>query len=356
MNAPAFAVVADPAPPARRFRLLAADEIANRPPLRWRVKGVLPETGVAAIYGPSASGKSFLSIDLAAAIAAGRPWFGRRTKACAVSYLALEGEAGIASRVSAYRIARGRMPDGLHFATEPFSLLDVRDVPDLADTIREAGAGDGVTIIDTLARAAAGADENSGQDMGYLIAAATELQRRAGGLVLMVHHSGKDANRGARGHSSLFAALDAAIEVTRTDSRREWKLAKAKDGEDGRAHPFRLEVVEVGEDEDGDAVTSCVVREDDQAAAGISRKRYPSGDVQRIVFDAICELLKRPEHFGKAGAPSTRPCIELDSAVARTRDKLTCDSDQRAYRARRAITSLVANGFLACSDDWIWLP
>jgi len=86
-------------------------------------------------------------------------------------------------------------------------------------------------VIDTLTVAASGADENSSSDMGLIIEAAKALQAKLGGLVLLVHHSGKDQSKGLRGHSSLHAALDAAIEVIRNhDNRRRWRIAKvAKD-------------------------------------------------------------------------------------------------------------------------------
>ena len=77
--------------------------------------------------------------------------------------------------------------------------------------------------------------------MGRIISNAQLLQRETNGLVVLIHHTGKDASRGARGHSSLFASLDAAIEVKRTRRGREWHRAKVKDGEDGVTTPFRLE-------------------------------------------------------------------------------------------------------------------
>ncbi|MFO1380569.1 MAG: AAA family ATPase [Chitinivorax sp.] len=109
-----------------------------------------------------------------------------------------------------------------------------------------------MVCIDTLNRAAPGADKNSSQDMGLIIEAAKALQMALGGLVLLVHHTGKDAGKGLRGHSSLFAALDAAIEVSRDGDNRAWAVAKSKDGQDGNEHPFRLEVVELGEDGDSE--------------------------------------------------------------------------------------------------------
>ena len=77
----------EPAKPEPRFKLLGRDDLHALPPLEWRVRGVLPAVGVAALFGPSASGKSFLGFDLAANIAEGSDWFGRRVKAAPVVYL-----------------------------------------------------------------------------------------------------------------------------------------------------------------------------------------------------------------------------------------------------------------------------
>ena len=91
----------------RHFPLLTADELANLPPLRWRIKGVLPESGLAAVYGPSGGGKSFLVLDMLASVADGCEWFEHRVNRAPVVYLALEGEAGLSQRVQAYRLQHG---------------------------------------------------------------------------------------------------------------------------------------------------------------------------------------------------------------------------------------------------------
>ena len=58
-------------------------------------------------------------------------------------------------------------------------------------------------------------------------------------------------------YRALLAAI-AAIGVSRDGGRREWKVAKSKDGQDGGSHQFTLEIKTLGTDEDG-PVTSCVV-------------------------------------------------------------------------------------------------
>jgi hypothetical protein len=343
-------------PREARYRLRSASELADLPPLRWLVRGILPAEGLGAIFGASGSGKSFLALDLAAAVADGLDWFGCATQAAHVTYAALEGEAGFSQRTQAWREHHGRnLPAGLHFVMPAtFDLRDAGDVRELAEAVTAAGAAGGLLILDTLNRAAAGADENDSAGMGEIIAGLKALQRTVGGLVLAVHHSGKDQARGMRGHSSLHAALDAAVEVARTDDRREWIVRKNKDGEDGKTHPFRLRGVEIGTDADGEPITSCVVEAAEDAGEAVRRVRVPQGGNQRIVWDALGELLRASHAFGKAGAPPTRPCVELEAAIASVRDKLATDPKRRTERTRQAITGLVASGLLKLNEGWLW--
>jgi hypothetical protein len=342
------------APKPPRFAVLTADDLARLPPVRWRVRGILPEQGLAAVYGPSGSGKSFLLLDLLGAVADGRAWFGYRVSPCAVTYIALEGEAGIGQRVNAYRVRHGRAPAAMRFIAAPFALLEPGDVLDLADAIRAAGGAGGVVAIDTLNRAAVGADENSSVDMSRLIEGAKALQRALGGVVVLVHHAGKDASRGLRGHSSLHGALDAVLEVTRDGDRREWRNAKAKDGGDGDAHPFRLEVVDLGVDADAEPVSSCTVAPVEQAADAVRRVKVPQGGNQRLVWDALGPLFRKSAHFGEAGAPPTRPCLRLEDAVTGCHGRLSCEPVRQGERIRAAIAGLVSRGLLELREGWLW--
>lgn len=349
------ALLLAPKVPAQRFRLLGSADLHALPPLAWCVRGVLPAHGLASVYGPSGSGKSFLVLDAAAAIADGAEWFGYRVKPAPVVYCALEGEAGFRVRVAAWEEAKARrLPAGLRLVLQSFKLTDPQDVADLAAAVLTAGAG-AVVILDTLNRAAPEADENASADMGRILEAAKALQRLTGGLVLVVHHTGKDATRGLRGHSSLFAALDAAVEVTREGDRREWKVAKAKDGQDGAGHPFRLEVVDLGEDDEGETVTSCVIAPD-ESPQDVTRSRLPKGGNQKVVLDALGELLRKSATFGRAGAPPVRPCVQLEPAVEAIAPRLTCEPKRQKERVRQALTGLTASGVVTCREGWLWLP
>ena len=340
-------------PPPKTYRLLRVADLDGMPPMEWCIYNVLPSEGSAGIFGASGSGKSFVSLSMLAAIAEGERWFGYRVKARPVLLVVLEGEAGFRKRVKAWEHENGRpFPDSVRFLFGEFNLLNPEDVLALAAAVATAG-GVGVVAIDTLNRAAPGADENGAQDMSRILEAVKSLQSMVGGMVVLVHHTGKDLTKGMRGHSSLGAALDAAIEVIRNDDRREWKVAKSKDGEDGAVHPFRLQLVDLGEDEDGEPVTSCVV-EPLQTLDETPRLKLPKGGNQKIVYEALGPLFRESYSLGRAGAPPTRPCITLADAIAGTRDKLVCDSARRTERARQALTGLVSSGILSTNEDWLW--
>lgn len=345
-----LATATEPPKPEPRYKLLGADALRDLPALEWRVRGVLPAEGLAGLYGPSASGKSFLALDMAAAIAEGRRWFDCRVQAAPVVYAALEGEGGFRLRVAAWEAHTGRpLPAGLSMVLQPFKLTEPQDVRDLAAVV-PAGS---VVFLDTLNRAAPTADENSSKDMGEILSAAKLLQSLINGLVVLVHHTGKDATKGLRGHSSLFAALDAAMEVSRDGDRKEWRVAKSKDGQEGDAQPFKLKVETLGVDDHGDPITSCVVVRD-TATNDVRAVKLPQGGNQRLVLDALRPMFKDGATC-KPGAPPLAHCLELEAAVTAGAGRLTCQTDRRATRTREAITGLVSRGVLGLNEGWLWL-
>ncbi len=352
-------LLARPQAQPSRFNLLTDADLAALPPMAWRIKGVLPADGLAAVFGASGSGKSFLVLDMLQSLAAGADWFGQRVKSCPVIYCALEGEGGIAGRVNAYRIRHGSTAASIRYLVQSFNLLDAGDVQDLARAIQAAG-GAGVAVLDTLNRAAPGADENDSRNMGEIIASAKKLQTLIGGLVLLVHHTGKDASKGLRGHSSLHAALDAAIEVRRDGDRREWLVAKSKDGEDGTAYLFKLDVVELGTDEDGEAVTSCTVRRVEVAADEVRRVLPPKAGNLKIAWDAIGEKLRKAGESRPEGAPESlphgRPCLSVEDAIAAIGARLAVEPKRKTERARLALTGLAAKGLVTLHEGFTWLP
>lgn len=244
-------------------RLRSADMVLADPDVPYLVRGILPRRGVAVIYGPPASGKTFVGMDLIFSLACGmRFWFCIPIKMAPVAYVPLEGHGGIKKRIKAWQRHNGvDLGDRVQIWAEPFRLDDQGDIDALAqEAVALLGKGC-VIVIDTLAQAMAGFDENSSAEMGAAIAGAQRLASLVEGLVILIHHSGKDPTKGMRGHSSLLGALDASIEVSAKASGRTWKVRKSKDGEAGQEYAFDLVHYDLGIDADGEPVGSCAVRQ-----------------------------------------------------------------------------------------------
>jgi len=254
-----------------------------------------------------------------------------------VVYVALEGAGGIAKRVEAYETYHNvKLPDSFRIVTDMLSLFS-SEAEIFAEAVIEAGLSEGVIVIDTLAQSAPGSDENSSAHMGTIISNAQLLQRMTNGLVILIHHTGKDTSRGARGHSSLFAALDAAVEVKRTQSGLEWHSTKVKDGASGTVTPFRLERVVLGKDEDGDEISSCV------AVSDLFRKTplpQPKGKNQQAVLDAL--LIQ----FGAGNK------ISLEKAHSTAVAAIPSQSKYTPQRAKEAIRGLIEIGRLVLVGDY----
>jgi hypothetical protein len=331
----------------QHFTLLGINDLAALPPTEHLVKGVLPSSGLAAIHGPSGSGKTFLALDLIMAIACQSDWFGHKVKNAPVIYVGLEGKGGINNRIQAWRIKNPKLtPTNFKIILDNFDLMNKVNVAELAQAIIAAQMHQGVIVIDTLNQASPAADENSSQDMGVIIKHLKLLQEITGGLVLIIHHTGKNTSQGLRGHSSLKAALDANIEVIGSD-KRSWLLEKSKDGEDGKSFGFRLEVQNLGTDGDGDPITSCAVERDHSA---ILSKPEPSGKVQKAALKTIKQAL--------SGAPNRRMTVEAGVyEIAKT--LTTIASNRRTNRARQLLGNLSADGHLSSElvndEGWIWL-
>jgi hypothetical protein len=341
------------ASPVTRYQLLSRTAVLALPPSTWRVKRVLPDTGLAAFFGPSGSGKSFLGFDLGVSIALGRSWFGHRVGQAPVTYVVLEGASGIQKRLKAWEAESGaQVPPDFLMVVQPFHLMSDAEVDGLGAVLPKGG----VVIIDTLNRAAPTADENSSADMGKILEAMKRLQEVTQGLVIVVHHTGKDTSKGLRGHSSLHAALDAAIEVARDGDARSWKLAKSKDGEDGAGFSFSLKVHNLGQDADGDPITSCAIG----PAASLFTPKPPSGAVQKVALAALRQALAASPLKGMCQTSPQTPCLKVEDAVQVLAATLAeKPPNKRTNIARALIGSLTRGGFLQSGVDqsdegWLW--
>lgn len=279
---------------ADRFGVILADDFSNRPPPKYLIQGVLPAADLVIVYGDSGSGKSFAVTDMAMAIARGEPWRGLRTRKGRVVYIVAEGAGGYSLRLKAYSMHHGVNLGGIPFGVinAAPNLLQKDDIRDVIAAIKAFGGAD-LVVIDTLAQTTPGANENAAEDMGLAIKNARAIGAAAGGVALLVHHSGKDATKGARGWSGMRAAADAQLEVVKLeDGTRVIQTTKQKDGKDDGRWGFRLETVLVAMDEEGEPITSCVLVDAEAPPAGKSRQAKPErlGVWEQLVLETLGEL------------------------------------------------------------------
>lgn len=231
------------------FELLDFDQLEAMPPPSWLVHELLVDDGLSVIYGDPGAGKSFVSLDLALRLAHGMDWHGRAAKQTGVLYIAGEGARGLGKRIKGWRLKHGYEGIEAPFLLLPVAveLLDEQQRAKLLRTIdaacTRAGFHIGLTVVDTVSRALAGADENGQEAMGAFVKACDAIRRHAGGAVLGVHHSGKDKDRGMRGSTVLLGACDAVLRLTKSESLVTLKTEKQKDAEQAEDLHFNMEQV-----------------------------------------------------------------------------------------------------------------
>ena len=214
------------------------------------VDGFLDQGAMSVLYGASNAGKTFVAVSLAFDIATGAIWGGCACTRKAVAYVIGEGARGFRRRIAALALKKGHT-DNFHILLQSVNLLDPK--ADLKDLIAALLALPdlGFVVIDTLSRALHGGDENSSVDMGALVANVDAIRAATGVHIMLVHHTGKDEARGARGHSLLRAATDTEIEVTRSADGEALggtiEVKKQRDLDGNWRRNFTMESVTLGE-------------------------------------------------------------------------------------------------------------
>lgn len=227
------------------------------------VKDVLDLGAMSVVYGPSNCGKTFFALDIAYHVAIDHSWRSQRVAGGSVLYLAAEGGNGIANRIVGLKKTSGVIDVPFALRRAGLDLLRPEADTDRVIKLAEEVAGRAplkLIVIDTLSRVMAGGDENGPVDMTAFIKNVDRIRHASGAHIMIVHHTGKDAAKGARGHSSLRAATDTEVEVAIDDTEvRLAKVTKQRDLPGGEEFAFKLDAVALGVDDDGDTVTTCVV-------------------------------------------------------------------------------------------------
>lgn len=365
---------APPPKPIKTIKIESWDEIQDEP-VEWLIEGVIPQGSFTALYGPPGSFKSFIALDIAEAIATGRTWMGRPVnKTGAVLYLAGEGFGGIGARIKACKIHH-QTEDGapiyivrhqlnLRSSAEDFNALMMAVVT----LVEQTGMEFNLTIVDTLARAFGGGNENSSEDMGAFITAMGKVQEFLNCALMVLHHSGKDAAKGLRGHSSLLGAVDTELELLRFDEQMKGVLtiSKQKDGADNERFGFEMVEVEIRPAGLGlsDPVVSLAVQASDSAANEMPKKTKNNagrGKNQSIELMSL-ETVVKEKGIPKFIEGLQRMAVNLTDWRAEFRSKkgITDDSSDNQKKAfdkawERAQKRLQESGEIGIRDKSVWL-
>lgn len=326
------------------------------------VKNVLGDGAMSVVYGPSNSGKTFFTLDLAYHIAIDAKWRNNRVRGGGVLYLAAEGGKGLINRVVALKKQHGVCDVPLAVKRAGLDLLrSEADLQSIVSMAAEVGkrAPLRLIVVDTLSRVMAGGDENSAQDMTAFIRNVGAIQEATGAHICIVHHSGKDAAKGARGHSSLRAATDTEIEVQNEDGNRAAYVAKQRDYSGGETFAFALKSVSLGVDPDGDEVTSCIIEETDSAEFLTTQKRTKGlGGNQKILAEAFDILASGGDGYPNPageGYPERGKFMCVDYARFRTfaMGKIASENPDKAfYQAFRALSA--DRGLFCKVEETVW--
>jgi hypothetical protein len=349
----------------------SAADAAAAPPRDYYLKGLISPGELSLWWGEGGCGKTFLLIYIAYLLALGRQIFSRRVKAVRVLYLGLEGETGIEQRIDALRREYGDA-EGFAYIAQPLNLFsDAEAVDDLKQAIRQHRAG--LVFIDTLNRAIGEGSESADADMGRLRGTFDDIRHETGAHVVVVHHGGKDETRGPRGHSGLLFATDLVVHLAAGEMGvRTATVTRVKDGQSGAVFGFRLQVVELGIDGDGDPVTTCVAVETEATAVAPSAKpvrlHEEAASLLRHINDMLAEGQGRNDRPdpGMPIVPTLSRKVLHQALIRRgwllLSDKLSKDGkrsesvpDAEWKRLYKRLTTLKLNGLVGFDSNNVWL-
>jgi hypothetical protein len=355
-----------------RFKLIPFDKLQPVTKPAYLVKDIIPRTGLVVVWGPPKCGKSFWMTTTMLYVALGWEYRGHKVVQGAVVYCAFEGQDGYGQRAEAFR--QHHLPDDAD--PVPFYLVAaqmnlVKDHAALIGAIElQLGISRAPTgtilsgivpvavVLDTLNRSLHGS-ESEDKDMGAYVHAATAVREAFNCAVVIIHHCGVSGDR-PRGHTSLTGAADAQIAVKRDGAGHviatvEWM----KDGPEGTTIASELKQVEVGLDDDGDKITSCVVVPvEDRSAEAATRK--PPTPKQQLAIEALAEVLLshgRPAP-SEYGLPGNIKVVDLKHWREELLRRRVIDPDSTNPRARydELQTALRARHLVGVRDAVAWLP
>ena len=320
----------------------AADFLDSSLHVSYTIKGIIERDTTGQIFGPSGSGKTFVALDIALAIATGGTTLnGQAAERGLVLYFAGEGHGGLKRRGKAWQKANWHTKDKLDLFylsrnTINFKSKDIRAAIAEGKRLVELHQQPiTLIVIDTLARHLDG-DENSAADMSAFIHAVDTLRSVfPGSVALIVHHTGHGEETKTRGRGS--SALRAAMDFEILCDKGLLAFTKMKDGEAPKPIEFKLCPVQIGADESGEPITSCVVKYGERSAQ--------NKIIELTAYEKLLvELIKDYPEVSELRIAFYDKCLE-------TKPEVKPDSQRRNFD--RSLEKLVSKQVINITDNYI---
>ena len=283
--------LAAPTEPVRpRLPILDIPGLLSVPDPTWIIDGWVIDDGASVWYGPAKTFKTFNVLDMALSVACGVEWRGNAVIQQPVLYLLGEGMGTFKYRVHVWLAKRSEGRQA-RFWTIPVGvpLSTPEGLANALAAIDSLPAMPGLIVVDTLNRHFGPGDENSSQDMTKFVQSVDALRAHTRAHIAVVHHSGKDAEKGARGSSALLGAVDNEFRITRTEGTQICRIecTAARHSDEPKPMTVELVKVEVTHPETGLLMSSLlpVLREDPEAGKDgkPARKSAYSGAYKTIL-------------------------------------------------------------------------
>ena len=241
----------------------------------WVWDGILPRASVSLLVGKSESGKSTIIYRLIAAVARGEEFFGRRTCAGPVIYVA--GDP-VSEFVAARTFQELGLGDGDRVQVFAGALVATENgIARLAEAVR--GCSPVLVVLDTLGTAVPIADSGSAQSVRAQQPLVT-LARESGANLLLSHHSQKAL---IETYSVIDSALGTVGIAAVASTRMGTKLRKRRGR--GVFYTFEMSKLRVGNPLEGEHVVVLLPggRMELRGTWGESAAQWLDEDVERVI-------------------------------------------------------------------------
>lgn len=290
----------------------------------YLIKGLIYRQGVTVLHAAPNAGKSFMALDLTLSLGAGlETWGERRTVGqVKVLYFFAESVARLWKRVDAWCQWHGLTAQGLRgrvdFVGKPVDLVSQpKLIGELIELIKKGGYG--LVILDPWLMCIPGGDASDAQDMMAAMSSVARIRDATEAAIMIVHHDNRSG--GYLGSMALDAICDTRLHMIADDKiddrgHKAVTIKVEKQRDDGRGELYgHLALVSLGNDTDGDEITSCVFAYDgrprpDERVTSLSR---------RVLVERMYEAIRRthnPDLEDLEAAPPSMTDFEKDPEKA----------------------------------------